>query len=147
MAQRPGPPSLPPRKPAPPLPPRKLNTQQSPYSDLPPTYDSVLGRDSDPPFEAAEHDPRSSSTQSLVPSVSDHQRERRKLLLIYIHGFMGDETSFQSFPAHVHNLVTTLVSDSHVVHTKIYPRYRSKKQITFARDDFSRWYNPFSNQT
>lgn len=45
------------------------------------------------------NDPRSSSQQSLVPEP-DEQNGRRTLLLIYIHGFMGDETSFRSFPAH-----------------------------------------------
>jgi hypothetical protein len=84
------------------------------------------------------HDPRSSSTHSLVPSESGRDG-RRTLLLIYIHGFLGNETSFQSFPAHVHNLLTITLADTHVVHTKIYPRYKSRKAIDFARDDFSTW--------
>ncbi|KAF2767056.1 hypothetical protein EJ03DRAFT_344732 [Teratosphaeria nubilosa] len=87
-------------------------------------------------------DPRSSSQQSLVPSDSNQQNDRRRLLLIYIHGFMGNEMSFRSFPAHVHNLLTILLADTHVVHTKIYPRYRSRRNISFARDDFSRWLEP-----
>jgi len=62
--------------------------------------------------------------------------------LVYIHGFMGNETSFQSFPAHVHNLVTVKLAESHVVHTKIYPKYKSRKQIEFARDAFSEWLRP-----
>lgn len=52
---------------------------------------------------------------------------------------MGNETSFQSFPAHVHNLVTVKLDGSHVVHTKIYPKYKSRKAIEFARDAFSDW--------
>ena len=83
-------------------------------------------------------DPRSSSTQSLRP-VEAARDGRRTLLLIYIHGFMGNEMSFQSFPAHVHNLLTILVAETHVLHTKIYPRYKSRKAIEFARDDFSDW--------
>ena len=63
-------------------------------------------------------------------------------MLIYIHGFMGNETSFRSFPAHVHNLLTLLLAETHVVHTKIYPRYRSKRNISFSRDDFSTWLEP-----
>lgn len=85
------------------------------------------------------HDPRSSSTQSLVPDPSAENAGRRRLLLVFIHGFMGNETSFRSFPAHVHNLVTITLEDSHVVHTKIYPRYRSRNLLEVARDDFSRW--------
>ncbi|KAF2785985.1 hypothetical protein K505DRAFT_330660 [Melanomma pulvis-pyrius CBS 109.77] len=97
----------------------------------------------DPSLTAmASHDPRSSSTQSLVPDPASDSAGRRRLLLVYIHGFMGNETSFQSFPAHVHNLVTITLADSHIVHTKIYPRYRSRHALEVARDDFSKWLAP-----
>ena len=32
--------------------------------------------------------------------------------------------------------------ESHVVYTKIYPRYKSRKNISFARDDLSKWLRP-----
>lgn len=86
-------------------------------------------------------DPRSSSTQSLVPST-DAADGKRKLLLVYIHGFMGTDTSFRSFPAHVHALLTHALAESHVVHSKIYPRYKSRGAVEFARDDFSKWSVP-----
>jgi hypothetical protein len=117
---------------------------------LPPRNSSVLLPASAPPqatatehsmADMASHDPRSSSTQSLVPDPASENRGLRTLLLVYIHGFMGNETSFQSFPAHVHNLVTITLADSHVVHTKIYPRYRSRHALEVARDDFSKWYD------
>jgi pimeloyl-ACP methyl ester carboxylesterase len=134
-----------PSKLPPPLPPRQssnISNISTPASeDAPPSYDSIaLGLTAKGPWSSG--DPRSSSQQSLVPSDSDPQHGRRKLLLIYIHGFMGNETSFRSFPAHVHHLLTVLVAETHVVHTKIYPRYRSKRNISFARDDFSRWLEP-----
>ncbi|KAG9241444.1 hypothetical protein BJ878DRAFT_536533 [Calycina marina] len=90
------------------------------------------------------NDPRSSSAHSLAPAESTRYGRdgRRTLLLVYIHGFMGNETSFQSFPAHVHNLLTISLNETHVVHTKIYPRYKSRKAIDFARDDFSQWLEP-----
>jgi hypothetical protein len=84
-------------------------------------------------------DPRSSSMQSLRP-IESAGANRRTLLLVYIHGFMGNETSFKSFPAHVHNLLAVTMSESHVIHSKIYPRYRSRKPIEHARDDFSNWF-------
>ncbi|KAI8936659.1 hypothetical protein NX059_007056 [Plenodomus lindquistii] len=112
----------------PPLPPRDSLSTQSP-----PPY-SVMAMSS--------KDPRSSSTQSLVPDSTLDNAGRRRLLLVYIHGFMGNETSFRSFPAHVHNLVTVTLSESHVVHTKIYPRYRSRNTLSVARDDFSKWLAP-----
>lgn len=83
-------------------------------------------------------DPRRLSTDSLYPKTSRRDR-RRTLLLIYIHGFMGNESSFQSFPAHVHNLLSTILRETHLVHTKIYPRYKSRKTIEFAREEFSSW--------
>ncbi|KAG9644325.1 hypothetical protein KCU64_g11390, partial [Aureobasidium melanogenum] len=114
----------------------------------PPSYESVTAESYGNDYLTLSHnDPRSRSTQSLLPSPSDEQGDRRKLLLIFIHGFMGDETSFQSFPAHVHSLVAALLSETHIVHTKIYPRYRSKKKIDFARDDFSRWLIPHEGPT
>ena len=63
---------------------------------------------------------------------------------------MGNETSFQSFPAHVHNLVTVKLGEegkgTHVVHTKIYPKYKSRKHIEFARDGLSEWLRPHEGQ-
>lgn len=126
----------------PPLPPRL-----SPHDmDTPPPYEAFLQQQkafakAAAPAGLMHHDPRSSSQQSLLP-VYEERDERRKLLLIYIHGFMGAETSFRSFPAHVHNLLAILLSDTHVVHSKIYPRYKSKGRMTIARDDFSKWLEP-----
>ncbi|KAG9233705.1 hypothetical protein BJ875DRAFT_505200 [Amylocarpus encephaloides] len=121
------------------LPPRVVSTQAPP----PYTEDDAgrIGRSATISEQWRSHDPRSSSAHSLVPSESARQG-RRTLLLVFIHGFMGNETSFQSFPAHIHNLLTITVSDSHLVHTKIYPRYKSRKNINFARDDFSKWLEP-----
>ncbi|KAL2073985.1 hypothetical protein VTL71DRAFT_7763 [Oculimacula yallundae] len=131
-----------PRGRAPPLPPRTPSAQAVP----PPPYTSDDARRSALISEQwRSEDPRSSSTHSLVPSESGRDG-RRTLLLVFIHGFMGNETSFQSFPAHVHNLLSITLSETHVVHTKIYPRYKSRKAIEFARDDFSTWLEPHENR-
>jgi pimeloyl-ACP methyl ester carboxylesterase len=118
--------------------------------DAPPSYYSIAA--SPYPSWTARNDPRASSSDSLQPTDDNntandlqhnsHPDRRRKLLCIYVHGFMGNETSFRSFPAHVHNLLAVLLSDSHAVHTKIYPRYRSRRNIQCARDDFSAWLTP-----
>ncbi|EED20165.1 conserved hypothetical protein [Talaromyces stipitatus ATCC 10500] len=89
----------------------------------------------------------SSSTISLGPP-GDPRDGRRRLLLIYIHGFMGAEDSFRKFPAHVHNLVANALAESHVVYSKIYPRYKSRRPMSAARDEFSSWLSPHeSDQT
>jgi len=92
------------------------------------------------------HDPRSSSTQSLVPSSRDNE-QRRTLMMVYIHGFMGNDSSFRSFPAHIHNFLKEALAETHIVHTKIYPRYKTYKSIDVARDNFSKWIEPHESPT
>ncbi|KAK7545391.1 hypothetical protein IWX49DRAFT_500389 [Phyllosticta citricarpa] len=122
----------------PPLPPRHSRSR-SDTAHLTPELNAPYSRGADAGF----HDPRSSSTQSLVPNTPPaHHDARRTLLLIFVHGFMGDETSFQSFPAHLHNVVTLTLSETHAVHTKIYPRYRSRRRLEYATEEFSRWLQP-----
>lgn len=65
---------------------------------------------------------------------------KRRLLLVYIHGFMGSEASFRDLPAHVHGLLSSILSESHVVFTRIYPRYKSHGEIQEAVNRFSAWY-------
>ncbi|KAK3373692.1 hypothetical protein B0T24DRAFT_624207 [Lasiosphaeria ovina] len=89
-------------------------------------------------------DPRSSSTQSLAPS---EREQRRTLLIIYVHGFMGDDSSFRSFPAHVHSFLKGVLADTHVIHSKIYPRYKTYKAIDVATDNFSTWLEPHESPT
>ncbi|KAF1360960.1 hypothetical protein EJ07DRAFT_154854 [Lizonia empirigonia] len=119
----------------PPLPPRASQTNEM---NSPPSYSSVMAMSS--------QDPRSSSTQSLVPDPTLANTGRRRILLVYVHGFMGNETSFRSFPAHVHNLVTVTLAETHVIHTKIYPRYRARYSLDQARDQFSAWLAPHEDQ-
>ncbi|TVY44512.1 hypothetical protein LOCC1_G004140 [Lachnellula occidentalis] len=129
----------------PPLPPR-MGSIPIPVS-APPAYSAADDAKRSELISEQWHsnDPRSSSTHSLVPPESERDG-RRTLLLVYIHGFMGNELSFQSFPAHIHNLLTITLKETHVVHTKIYPRYKSRKTIEFARDDFSTWLEPNEDQ-
>ncbi|OHE96395.1 hypothetical protein CORC01_08318 [Colletotrichum orchidophilum] len=93
-------------------------------------------------------DPRSSSAHSLAPSTKDRDGiTRRTLLVIYIHGFYGNESSFRSFPAHVHNHLKDDLAETHVVHSKIYPRYKTYKAIDVARDNFSQWLEPHESES
>ncbi|RYP90197.1 hypothetical protein DL770_003660 [Monosporascus sp. CRB-9-2] len=93
-------------------------------------------------------DPRISSAHSLVPSPSEYRNSgKRRLLVVYIHGYQGTDTSFQSFPAHVHHFLKRALADTHVVHSKIYPRYKTYKAIDIARDNFSAWLEPHESPT
>jgi pimeloyl-ACP methyl ester carboxylesterase len=91
-------------------------------------------------------DPRNSSSQSLAPTLGD-SNGRRTLLVVYLHGFMGNDSSFRSFPAHVHSYLKEALEETHVVHTKIYPRYKTYKSIDVARDNFSKWLEPHESYT
>ncbi|KAK6353957.1 hypothetical protein TWF730_008377 [Orbilia blumenaviensis] len=99
------------------------------------------------------NDPRSSSTASLLPppsaveAIQSGESSQRTLLCVFIHGFVGDETSFRSFPAHFHELLTILVQDTHVVHTKVYPKFKTRDKLAIAVDNFSRWLAQFISET
>jgi pimeloyl-ACP methyl ester carboxylesterase len=69
-------------------------------------------------------------------------RQKRTLLVVYIHGFMGSKASFHSFPAHVHSFLRELLAETHTIHTKIYPRYKTYKSIDLACHNFSKWLEP-----
>ncbi|CAG7981978.1 unnamed protein product [Penicillium salamii] len=74
--------------------------------------------------------------------VPQDEDPRRRLLLIYIHGFMGSEASFHDLPAHVHDLLTGSLAETHVVYTRMYPRYKSQGEIQTAVNQFSTWLSP-----
>ncbi|KAJ4167924.1 hypothetical protein NW754_011739 [Fusarium falciforme] len=151
---------------SPPPPPPPYSVQQPPYSPGPAAYKPSPTPPGPYPSRLQASgawlapDPRSSSTQSLLPvypsetslqktpqtPAGDHQG-RRKLLVIYLHGFLGNDQSFRSFPAHVHALLTNLLADSHVIHSKIYPRYKTYRAVDVARDNFSEWLTPHESPT
>lgn len=99
-------------------------------------------------------DPRSSSTQSLVPSEPDIDADpttpqpppRRRLLAVYIHGFYGNNQSFRSFPAHVHAYLKDALAASHAIHTKIYPRYKTYRAVGVGAEGFSKWLEPHEDE-
>jgi triacylglycerol esterase/lipase EstA (alpha/beta hydrolase family) len=85
-------------------------------------------------------DPRIASTQSLTPSFDENKQNlKRRLLIVYVHGFIGSEQSFHSFPFDVHMQLRGKVARTHVVHTKVYPRYKTYNAFNLARDNLSQW--------
>ncbi|KAL8985112.1 MAG: hypothetical protein Q9205_001095 [Flavoplaca limonia] len=102
-----------------------------------------------PPYTEEEQ-----STSKDVPALPPRQsaavtpssdESRRKLLLIYVHGFTGNETSFQSFPTDVHDLTSKRLVDAYTVQSIVYPKYKSRKKIDFARDEFSNWLREYES--
>jgi len=66
-----------------------------------------------------------------------YPREKRRLLLVCIPGFMGNETSFQNFHTHLHNLLSvTLEGFSWYIHPKVYPKFKTRYNISVATEVF-----------
>ncbi|KAK6974363.1 hypothetical protein R3P38DRAFT_3335844 [Favolaschia claudopus] len=63
------------------------------------------------------------------------------LHLVYIHGFQGNDTSFQSFPTDLQEHLSANIP-SHLnlkIHSSLYPTYKSRKPIAFATKNFLAW--------
>ncbi|PLB45190.1 hypothetical protein P170DRAFT_429880 [Aspergillus steynii IBT 23096] len=110
--------------------------------DPPPAYEELDPSRLTPPSHGIGQSRFFRSTTSLTLDPSAGGDEKRRLLLIYVHGFMGSEESFQNFPKHVHDLLTISLGESHVIYTKVYPRYKTRGPIHVARDQFSQWLSP-----
>ncbi|KAL0579905.1 hypothetical protein V5O48_002076 [Marasmius crinis-equi] len=63
------------------------------------------------------------------------------LHLIYVHGFQGNDTTFQSFPTHLHKYLSERVPLRHnlQVQSTIYPTYQSRKPLSNATRNFLQW--------
>lgn len=116
------------------------------------------------------HDPRTRSTESIPPVPPPHKYfspkppiqesyesqarnssliKKRNLLLVYIHGFLGSTASFNHFPSHLHNLLSYLLSAScphYTVHTKVYPRFKTRYSIGDAAEMLSQWLSEFEDE-
>lgn len=99
------------------------------------------------PFEirlyvAIEGDIRNCSSHSLLSLSLPQPRlskgyDKRRLLLIYIYGFIGEEASFHDLPTHLYDLLTGILSESYIIYTRIYPRYKSYGELRTMVDQFS----------
>ncbi|KAI0175404.1 hypothetical protein BJ166DRAFT_478117 [Pestalotiopsis sp. NC0098] len=62
----------------------------------------------------------------------------RTLLLCFIHGFKGDDDTFQSFPQDLKIQVAKGLSD-HSVESVVYPKYETKGELAQSTDQFLSW--------
>jgi pimeloyl-ACP methyl ester carboxylesterase len=56
--------------------------------------------------------------------------------IVYVHGWRGDHTSFQSFPTDLHAHLEQLLPN---LKTHIYPTYKTEKPIVLAAQGFVTW--------
>jgi len=76
------------------------------YSLLPSTEGLYLH-----PHPQTDYDTAIKTSATLKSPPDSVPSGKLKLLLVYINGFMGNETSFQSFLAHLHNLLSITLED------------------------------------
>ncbi|KAJ1302159.1 hypothetical protein OPQ81_000987 [Rhizoctonia solani] len=65
-----------------------------------------------------------------TPAASD------SLYLVFVHGFRGDHTSFQSFPTDLHLHLLPYIPK---LQTYVYPTYKTTRPLQLARDHFLEW--------
>ena len=59
---------------------------------------------------------------------------------------MGNGTSFQSFPVHLHHLLSVTSDDlGWYIHPKAYPKFKTRYNISVATEVFSKWLVQFKN--
>ncbi|KAJ7644969.1 hypothetical protein FB45DRAFT_301304 [Roridomyces roridus] len=59
--------------------------------------------------------------------------------LVYIHGFQGNDTSFQTFPTDLHEHLCVKIPAHLKLKSSLYPTYKSRKPIAQATDNFLSW--------
>ncbi|KAF9261744.1 hypothetical protein L218DRAFT_961241 [Marasmius fiardii PR-910] len=63
------------------------------------------------------------------------------LHLIYVHGFQGNDTTFQAFPTHLQKYLSEQIPArlNIQVQTSLYPTYKSRKPLSNATRNFLEW--------
>ncbi|KAJ7206527.1 hypothetical protein GGX14DRAFT_457179 [Mycena pura] len=61
--------------------------------------------------------------------------------LVYIHGFQGNDTSFQTFPTDLQRHLSASIPPylNIKIQSSLYPTYKSRKPIAFATQNFLAW--------
>ncbi|CUS11123.1 unnamed protein product, partial [Tuber aestivum] len=123
----------------PPLPPREPIVPRSPtpsYSLLPATADCCSSS-----YSSGDSRSRNAGLSTASKSAPGSlPMGKRKLLLVYIHDFVGNESNFQSFPVYLHHLLSVaLRSLGGGVHSKGYLQPKAKNNISIATARFSKW--------
>ncbi|KAL1747652.1 hypothetical protein HDZ31DRAFT_80229 [Schizophyllum fasciatum] len=85
-----------------------------------------------------------SSQGSTPPSPSTADKGKGKqpakdnLLVVFIHGFKGDDETFAHFPARLQHILSEAISDA-AVECVVFPQYETKGNLTEAVTRFSEW--------
>ncbi|KAI7888796.1 uncharacterized protein EV154DRAFT_425029 [Mucor mucedo] len=69
--------------------------------------------------------------------MSNERDNLDKLLLVFVHGFRGSDTSFKDFPNRLQTILTNTVKAD--VNAIVYPSYKTAGDLRVAVDNFSTW--------
>ncbi|KAJ1906196.1 hypothetical protein IWQ60_012135 [Tieghemiomyces parasiticus] len=67
-----------------------------------------------------------------------HLHRQKRLLLVFIHGFRGDDFTFQDFPERLRTVLTNSLRDCDV-EAVTFPRYETRGDLKSATDRFCNW--------
>ena len=79
-------------------------------------------------------DPGVSETSSSPPIKNN----KRVLLLCFIHGFKGNDDTFQNFPEDLKRTISANLDDEHV-ESVVYPKYETKGELAQSTEAFLTW--------
>ncbi|KAL7410976.1 hypothetical protein BDY24DRAFT_371693 [Mrakia frigida] len=61
------------------------------------------------------------------------------ILLVFVHGFKGDDSTFKKFPERVNHIVQETFTESVIVESIVFPAYETKGDLGAATDAFIDW--------
>jgi hypothetical protein len=64
---------------------------------------------------------------------------KRVLLLCFIHGFKGNDDTFQNFPEDLKKTISSNLDDEHI-ESVVYPKYETKGELAQSTEAFLGWY-------
>ncbi|RPA74168.1 hypothetical protein BJ508DRAFT_418743 [Ascobolus immersus RN42] len=65
---------------------------------------------------------------------------RKVLLLIFVHGFKGDNDTFAEFPGYLRDLLRPSIPDDVKIRPLIYPQYETSGELSTCVSAFERWF-------
>lgn len=76
---------------------------------------------------------------SDAPALGSPTDKRRVLLLCFIHGFKGNDDTFQNFPEDLKRSIASNL-DNDLVESVVYPKYETKGELAQSTEAFLDWY-------
>ena len=73
-----------------------------------------------------------------APASGSSTNTKRVLLLCFIHGFKGNDDTFQHFPEDLKRTIASNLDDNHI-ESVVYPKYETKGELAQSTEAFLGW--------